>query len=699
MTFKIDHLDSHVLEWSLTEDGAHPTTVEDYTPTIYVSAGTDYSLSDIRPFTAGLIGVVETGVEEWRTGFRHDPETVLRVDIDGIDAVTQVAQYIFEKGEPGAFKLYNVDLSREFRYCLERGISPVPLRTLSRLRIEVPPTELADPPIHQLTIDGTPIDGDPQRILQTAANRIALDDPDVLILSDSRIIPTLYRMADEIGVAIELGRRPGWQQLAAQSTYESYGRVGNSPARYNLPGRAIIDLSNTFLYHEGGLPGLLDLVERSSKPLQEASWGSIGNILTAIQIREAIDRGVLVPWNSWRHEFFKTANQLHEADRGGYIFAPEVGFHENVHELDFSALYPNIMVTRNVSPETIRCDCHSDREDVPGLGYSICDEQGYLPDVLRPLIEARDELKAKLKETDDEKRRQELEGRSDALKWILVSCFGYQGFSNAKFGRIEAHEAINAFAREILLDAKERLEAGGWRLVHGIVDSLWVTPQPGAPQESLHEIAEELSEEIGIRLEYEDRFDWCAFVPMKDSNAGALTKYFGKKSDGDGFKYRGIEVRQRSTPEFISEAQKELIHVLDQRRDVEAVCDRVQRFVVELTAGRVNPEKLLIKNRVSKRVEEYTQYTRSVAALERADDIGLDKQPGQNVSYLVVDDDKQSRERVKLSHEALDKYDARFYRELLIQAAESVVSPLGWHHADIEEYLAEHHDTSLTAFQ
>jgi len=61
----------------------------------------------------------------------------------------------------------------------------------------------------------------------------------------------------------------------------------------------------------------------------------------------------------------------------------------------------------------------------------------------------------------DEKRLEELEGRSGALKWILVACFGYQGFSNAKFGQIECQEAINACAREILLTAKQQLEAGG----------------------------------------------------------------------------------------------------------------------------------------------------------------------------------------------------------------------------------------------
>jgi DNA polymerase I len=87
-----------------------------------------------------------------------------------------------------------------------------------------------------------------------------------------------------------------------------------------------------------------------------------------------------------------------------------------------------------------------------------------------------------------------------------VSCFGYQGFSNAKFGRIECHEAINAFAREILFDAKEILEANGWRVVHGIVDSLWVSRADDvddADRSGLQELAGRITDEVGIPLECE----------------------------------------------------------------------------------------------------------------------------------------------------------------------------------------------------
>ena len=69
--------------------------------------------------------------------------------------------------------------------------------------------------------------------------------------------------------------------------------------------------------------------------------------------------------------------------------------------------------------------------------------------------------------------------RRDVLKWLLVCCFGYTGYKNARFGKIEAHEAINAMAREKLLVAKEAAEQHGFRVLHALVDSIYVQKDRG----------------------------------------------------------------------------------------------------------------------------------------------------------------------------------------------------------------------------
>ncbi|MFC4553588.1 MULTISPECIES: type B DNA-directed DNA polymerase [Halorussus] len=700
MPYKIDFFDGELVEWSLSDRGATSERVLDYTPTFYVGRGEgdEHSLADAQSVLEQFPTVARTVVEERRPGFRHNAENVVRVDLTSVDEIPRMARWIHEWGDPGEYRCFNVDFSREFRYCLETGRDPTPARTPTTLSIEGQAHEFSDSEVPALSVGGEQVGRSPDVALPRIEEIVDRRDPDVLLVDSSQLLAELHGLADRYGYGLQLGRRLGFQQLAGASTYTSYGRVGHSPARYNVPGRVILDLSNTFFYRESNLDGCLDLVRRSGKPLQELAWASIGNVLTAIQIREALSRNVLVPWKAWRPEQFKTMRQLHNADRGGFTFAPDVGVHENVHELDFSSLYPNIICTRNVSPEKIQCECHRGREDVPGLGYCICDERGYLPDVLQPLIDDRDEIKAELRAIEDPDRRAELEGRSAAIKWILVSCFGYQGFSNAKFGRIECHEAINAFAREILLDAKTALEDGGWRVVHGIVDSIWVTPREGVEQESLDVLAGQITADVGIHLEYEAEYDWVAFVPMRDSDAGALTKYFGAVADGEKkYKYRGIECRQRSTSPFVAGVQRELIETFDEYRSPEAVCDRVQAAVQRLRDDDVDPAELAVTTRASKRVDEYQHTTRTVAALEAASNVGREVQPGESVEFVVVDDSKASQDRVALVDEAED-YDAEYYRGEVLRAAESVLSPLGWREGDIRGYLADRVDVGLSRY-
>jgi DNA polymerase I len=405
----------------------------------------------------------------------------------------------------------------------------------------------------------------------------------------------------------------------------------------------------------------------------------------------------------------QTALEAHDPDIRECLTSESVPtLHENVHELDFSSLYPNIICTRNVSPDVIRCDCHSDRDDVPGLGYSICDDRGYLVDVLQPIIDARDDINAAIhceKDRDDpnEEGLAELGGRSGALKWILVVCFGYQGFSNAKFGRIECHEAINAFAREILLTAKQRLEAGGWRVVHGIVDSLWVTPDPDVDdddddREDLETLATELTERVEIRLEHEAHYDWVAFVPQRESGAGALTKYFGKVADENESKIRSIEARQRSTPPYITDVQRSCLEQLDVTRSPEAILRHLESAIESLHAGEVPVKELVERNRVSKPLEGYNQNTQNVAALKRAHNQNLAIHPRQDIEYVVVDNEETSRDRVALAHEIIETYDPSYYETQLVRAIESILSPLGWDRTDIKRELTEKRQSGLIEY-
>ncbi|WP_049951866.1 DNA polymerase domain-containing protein [Halostagnicola larsenii] len=791
-TFEFE--DELVREWHLTTDGATFREVEHYRPSLFVSAP---DLSSLEERLRSDPKVSGTTREQWAADLHEshvDERTeFLRVSVERVGEIRTLARELrgaagHERYAPGTIRLYDVDLDPGFRYCLDNGIDPTPERGprasqgsdrgLRTLEIEIDDPGLADEDVSELRLDGDLVTGDPADVCWSIGRRLDRVDPDVLVLSHGDLVPVLESAAAQAGIdEFHLGRLPGWRRVAGANTYESYGAVGHSPARYSVPGRAIVDRSNSFLWHQSGLPGLLYMVEQTGRPLQEVARGSIGTLLTSRQIRLARNEyDVLAPQNKWEHEEFKDVSTLHAADRGGFTFSPEVGFHEDVHEIDFASLYPRIICQRNVSPETIGCDCahgsddnassnhgptggvssehghdgrapnehepdgndastfDSARDDaatVPGLEYDRCSEPGFLPEVLTPLLNDRAEIKRQLESdslADDAARR--LRAESGAIKWVLVSCFGYQGYRNAKFGRIECHEAINAYARDIALRAKARLEDGGWHVVHGIVDSLWVTARADDP-EPLEAVTAEISSSVGIDLEHDGRYEWVCFVPLQDSSersssprslpsrrsrsdsrshadrtprpgstppgAGALNKYFGKRTDGS-YKFRGIETRQRSTSEYVAESQREFVAVLDRERDPAAVCDALEARIGRLRRGAVDPDRLVHTKRVSRRLEEYSQRTRTVAALERYDRRGIDRHPGQSVEYVVADDDAGGRERVRLAFEDCPSVDVEHYSSLLVRACESVISPLGWDRRRIREHLRDGRTVRLSTF-
>jgi DNA polymerase I len=699
VTFTVEFDDGDAVAWETTPDGGATAERTPFAPSLYVD-GPDDALAELRERLVADPKVATTGVVERFVALDDDERTpVLEVACERVDELRGLAREVrhhHERGRhpPGTFRIYDVDLAPQFRYCLARDADPVPDRDLRLLELGLDERALAGGDLAALTVDGEQAGATERGALEALAARLAERDPDVLVVSHGDLVPLVVERARALGVDCQLGRRPGYEQLAGESTFESYGRVGHSPARYDVPGRVLVDASASFLWEKTNLRGLLDLVAFSGKPLQEVAWASIGNVLTAVQIREARERDVLVPAETWRPEAFKSARTLHAADRGGATLAPEVGVHRDVVEADFASLYPRIMTTRNVSPDTVRCDCH-DRADVPGLGYSICDERGFLVDVLEPLLDHRADLKDRIRAGEGD--ADALSARSDAIKWVLVACFGYQGYRNAKFGRIECHEAINAHAREILLAAKAAFEDAGWRVVHGIVDSVWATPREPDP-ESAEQVAARVSERVGIPLEVEGTYDWVCFAPRRESDAGALTRYFGQFRDGDR-KLRGIEVRQRSTTAFVADAQRAMLDALDRELAPEPACEVLRRRRRRLRDGDVDVGNLVVRTRASKPPEEYHQRTRTVGALRRAQDAGLDPSPGQDVRYVVVDDGAtRPRARVRLPFEVDDRYDAGFYADRLGRAAESVVSPFGWDRERVERYLAARTDARLDSF-
>ena len=316
-------------------------------------------------------------------------------------------------------------------------------------------------------------------------------DPDIVVTSggDSYLFPYLTQRATMNNVLddfiLSRDSTPFASKTPSGRTFFSYGRTFYRAGAIRLYGRIHVDESNTFILSEAGFEGLIEIARTCRVPLHTAARNSIGSSMSSLQFYQAIKDDVLIPRNKSIPEAFKTAYELLVGDRGGFVFEPRVGAHDFVGEVDFSSMYPVLMANNNISAETVLCKCCPDSPlRIPELNYHICTKRtGIVPKTLRLVVDKRLFYKRMKEEAEDQQLREVYDKRQIALKWILVTCFGYLGYRNAKFGTVDGHMGVCAFGREALLKAAHTAEEHGFEVIHGIVDSLWLKKQDAPVEE------------------------------------------------------------------------------------------------------------------------------------------------------------------------------------------------------------------------
>jgi DNA polymerase-2 len=458
-------------------------------------------------------------------------------------------------------------------------------------------------------------------------------DPDVILTEhgDSHIVPSLVRMSRREKIPLILDREPGPVQRISDlegRSYFSYGRILYHSPAYPLFGRWHVDRANSFLFGESGFEGIIDLARLSKVPVQRAARTSPGTIITSMQLDRAFDEGILIPWRKGEPEKFKTAWDLLVADKGGLVFQPPQGIHEDIAEIDFASMYPTIMAVHNISPETVLCACCSNSR-VPEAGYNICEKrEGLIPRTLKPILRRRRVLKEMSKKVGGQ-RGESYRRRHIALKWILVTSFGYLGYRNARFGRIEAHEAVTAFGREKLLQAKEIGEERGFRLIHAITDSLWISKN-GLTEGEVRALCAEITQEAGVPMNLEGIYRWIVFLPSKvKPELSVANRYFGLFEDGE-IKARGLAFRRSDMPPMVREAQLRMLEVLSGAKDVDGYRPKIPGVfevlldsVLKLRNGEVEHSELVVSKTLSQDPSDYRVDNLTALAAQQLEDVGV----------------------------------------------------------------------------
>ena len=713
--------------WLKLESGETRRLVDRWAPSIFVASDGKQDLADLEKGTGREFSWSRRVMRLERATDRSESE-VLELVVDDAKKLAPLAESVERSRQFGAYRLYNVDVPPEQMYLYENDLFPLAYCEVSETRdglswelqddnwscqYDVPSLRSVDievtvrksgkmaklsDPIESISLRGgdgsvSSVDGGSEhdKILGLV-EQIRELDPDLVFTSDGDafVLPYLASRAAANGVAEKLSIDRDGSVLEAPakkgSSYFSYGKILFKPSAMKLRGRVHLDKTSSFVHKESGLEGFYEVSRVCRLPLHTASRASIGKALSSLQFYHATKEGMLIPWKPVLAESFKSRAELLVADRGGFIFEPELGVHEGVGELDFSSLYPSIMMKKNISAETVRCECCPDSTNrIPELDWNVCERRpkGIIPKAVEIIVEKRMKYKRLEKVTEGEERAR-YESRRNALKWVGVATFGYLGFNNAKFGRIDAHIGVCAWDRKVLIDAARVAERRGFRVMHGIVDSLWLRKE-GAGEADFERLRREIEAETKFAISFEGVYKWIAFLPSKvDAGVPVLNAYFGAYRDGR-VKVRGIEARRHDTPAFFSACQLEIVELLAKAGTVEEARAMVDECVGvflkharSLLEHRAPIAGLVFTRNLSKKPGEYSNRSLTSSVADQLGREGVELHAGEAVQYVITDYESKSAGRRAMAFDLVDDktvYDAKRYVRLLAETCSTVLKP------------------------
>ena len=505
-------------------------------------------------------------------------------------------------------------------------------------------------------------------------------DPDVILTSwgDTWLLPRLMQLCNESGMRLPLNRDESQALVERKEhTYFSYGQIVYRGRQVQLRGRWHLDRHNAMLWNDYGLAGVLEMARVTRQPVQDAARLSPGTGISSMQFVTALQKDILIPWHKNQAETPKTVLELMRSDMGGMVYQPTIGLHRDVGGIDFISMYPGIMVKFNISPEVKRAGPPQSLQPAPG-------DPGIIPLTLAPLLKKRLALKQALLTLPRwDCRRPVYQALASAHKWLLVTCFGYLGYKNARFGRIEAHEAVTAYGREALLRAKEAAEDLDFEILHMYVDGLWVHKEGCKTPADFQTLLADVTERTGLPISLDGVYHWVVFLPSRlDERVPVANRYFGVFQDGS-IKVRGIEARRRDTAPFIAETQMSIMEILARAGDAEHLKDVYPRALSfadsemkALRAGRVPLEKLLVSQKLSRELGEYSSPSPAARAVRQLEAAGKLVRPGQRVRFLFT----LGKPGVKAWDVAQQPdprcVDVKRYQALLTRAVETVLDPI-----------------------
>lgn len=386
------------------------------------------------------------------------------------------------------------------------------------------------------------------------------------------------------------------------------------------------------------------------------------------------------------NQHFRTHYRFDDATKfaGAYVMPPKkTGLMRGVHVCDFSSLYPSIIISWNMSPETLtdislRDDpaarpsylMHApvkERELPPnhcvapitGKVFSY-EREGLLPMALKTLLELRSSWKKRKEALPANSHEwKEADRRSAAYKIAANSFYGVIGSPFSRFFVTDVAESVTQTGKFLLTETMRIAEEKySFESVYGDTDSSFIGNCSDDDFRAFvrycnTEFYPELLKKHGaptnrINLGYEKKFDRLAMVSKK-RYAGRIEHYGGTPTTGFAAEIKGLEYKRGDTLKLARVMQYDAIKMLleDEVEDVKVFEEYVSEWRDRVLEGELTLKDVRLSKTLTKDVSLYRRTVKKnneLSALPVHVEIaimlgeqGKDITEGTRIEYVVID--------------------------------------------------------------
>jgi len=435
---------------------------------------------------------------------------------------------------------------------------------------------------------------------------------------------------------------------------------------------SLVDAQVTYELFDKLKPTLYEMARLVNRPLYETCRSSYSSLVENYLINRAKEFKQEIPSRPSGEDVMARRRVTFV---GGYVHQPNPGIYENIAVVDFRSLYPTIIVSYNIGPGTIGKKGLTVKVD--GRTHTFEQEkQGFIPAVVKDLVEARIKIKKQLKKG----KNPLLEAKSYAIKTITNATYGYLSYPRSRWYCFDCSESITSLGRKHIKDVISRATKEGFGVCYGDTDSAFLTLGKKTKKE-LDTFLIKINKKLpGImELELERLCPRGLFVAGKKGEKGVKKRY-ALLDNKDELIIKGFEFVRGDWSSISKKTQYNVFNALLKENNRKKAINEVKKIVEKLRKNEAPLKDLVIRKQLTRNISEYKSIGPHVAVAKRLIEKGHPISAGTMIGYIVVEGKGLIREKAKTVDEVEEqqlKPDAEYYiHHQVIPAVDRVLDVL-----------------------